>query len=417
MSNLKITAVKTILTAPGGIDLAVVKVETNQPGLYGLGCATFTQRIHAVKTAIDEYMEPFLVGKDPARIEDIWQSACVSGYWRSGPIMNNALSGVDMALWDIKGKLAAMPVYELLGGKCRDGIPLYVHTDGGDEFEVEDNIRAKIAEGYQYVRCQMGMYGGAGTDDMKLIATRLARAKNIQPKRSPRTSTLGIYFDPESYVKSVPRLFEHLRNKLGFGIEFIHDVHERVQPIASVQLAKTLEQYQLFYLEDPVAPENIDWLKMLRQQSSTPISMGELFTNINDWKPLITNNLIDYIRCHVSTIGGITPAKKLATLSELHGVRTAWHGPGDISPVGVCANLHLDMSVTNFGIQEYTPVNDALRDVFPGCAEIDQGYAYLSERPGLGIDIDEKKAAQYPCVGGIPSWTLARTPDGTASRP
>ncbi|ECY5949579.1 starvation-sensing protein RspA, partial [Salmonella enterica subsp. enterica serovar Enteritidis] len=163
MSNLKITNVKTILTAPGGIDLAVVKIETNEPGLYGLGCATFTQRIFAVKSAIDEYMAPFLVGKDPTRIEDIWQSGVVSGYWRNGPIMNNALSGVDMALWDIKGKLAGMPVYDLLGGKCRDGIPLYCHTDGGDEVEVEDNIRARMEEGYQYVRCQMGMYGGAGT--------------------------------------------------------------------------------------------------------------------------------------------------------------------------------------------------------------------------------------------------------------
>ncbi|MDR3431881.1 MAG: enolase C-terminal domain-like protein [Rouxiella aceris] len=417
MSDLKITGVKTILTAPGGIDLAVVKIETNQPGLYGLGCATFTQRIYAVKTAVDEYMAPFLIGKDPLRIEDIWQSACVSGYWRSGPIMNNALSGVDMALWDIKGKVAGLPVYDLLGGKCRDGIPLYRHTDGADEFQVEDNIRAVMEEGYQYVRCQMGMYGGAGTDDLKLIATQLARAKNIQPKRSPRESTAGIYFDPEAYVKSLPRLFDHLRNKLGFGIEFIHDVHERVTPIASIQLAKTLEQFQLFYLEDPVAPENIDWLKMLRNQSSTPIAMGELFTSVNDWRPLISGHLIDYIRCHVSCIGGITPARKLAAFSEIHGVRTAWHGPGDISPVGVAANMHLDLSITNFGIQEYTPVNEALRDVFPGCPEIDRGYAYLSGRPGLGVDIDEAKAARYPCVGGIPSWTMARTSDGTASRP
>ncbi|EJU0547892.1 starvation-sensing protein RspA, partial [Salmonella enterica] len=260
-------------------------------------------------------------------------------------------------------------------------------------------------------------YGGAGTDDLKLIATQLARAKNIQPKRSPRSKTPGIYFDPDAYAKSVPRLFDHLRNKLGFGIEFIHDVHERVTPVTAINLAKTLEQYQLFYLEDPVAPENIDWLKMLRQQSSTPISMGELFVNVNEWKPLIDNRLIDYIRCHVSTIGGITPAKKLAVYSELNGVRTAWHGPGDISPVGVCANMHLDLSSPNFGIQEYTPMNDALRDVFPGCPEIDHGYAYLNDKPGLGIDIDEAKAAKYPCEGGIPSWTMARTPDGTASRP
>ncbi|MEJ4046921.1 MULTISPECIES: enolase C-terminal domain-like protein [unclassified Erwinia] len=417
MSKLTITDVKTILTAPGGIDLVVVKIETSEPGLYGLGCATFTQRIHAVSAAIDNYMKPFLLGKDPARIEDIWQSAAVSGYWRNGPVMNNALSGVDMALWDLKGKVAGLPVYELLGGKCRDGIALYRHCDGADEVEVEDNIRARMEEGYQYVRCQMGMYGGAGTDDLRLIAGKLAKARNIQPKVSPRQRTAGVYFDPDAYARAVPRLFEHLRNKIGFGVEFIHDVHERITPIAAVQMAKSLEPYQLFFLEDPVAPENIDWLDKLRAQSSTPIAMGELFTQINEYKSLIQNHLIDYIRCHVSTIGGITPAKKLATFAELYGVRTAWHGPGDISPVGVAANLHIDMSITNLGIQEYTPVNEALMEVFPGCPEIDRGYAYLSDRPGLGVDINLKEAAKYPVLGGIPEWTHARLPDGTAARP
>lgn len=417
MSDLKITDVKTILTAPGGIDLVVVKVETSEPGLYGLGCATFTQRIHAVAAAIENYMKPFLLGKDPSRIEDIWQSAAVSGYWRNGPVMNNALSGIDMALWDLKGKVASLPVYELLGGRCRDGIALYRHCDGADEVEVEDNIRARMEEGYQYVRCQMGMYGGAGTEDMRLIAGKLARARNIQPKVSPRTQTLGVYFDPDAYARAMPRLFDHLRNKIGFGVEFIHDVHERITPIAAVQMAKSLEPYQLFFLEDPVAPENIDWLNKLRAQSSTPVAMGELFTQINEWKPLIQNQLIDYIRCHVSTIGGITPAKKLATFAELYGVRTAWHGPGDISPVGVAANLHIDLSITNLGIQEYTPVNEALTDVFPGCPEIDKGYAYLSDRPGLGVDINLKEAAKYPVSGGIPDWTHARLPDGTAARP
>lgn len=417
MSHLKITNVQTILTAPGGIDLVVVKIETSEPGLYGLGCATFTQRIHAVAAAIDNYMKPFLLGKDPARIEDIWQSAAVSGYWRNGPVMNNALSGVDMALWDLKGKVAGLPVYELLGGKCRDGVALYRHCDGADEVEVEDNIRARLEEGYQYVRCQVGMYGGAGTDDLRLIAGKLAKARNIQPKISPRTQTQGVYFDPDAYARAVPRLFDHLRNKLGFGVEFIHDVHERITPIASIQMAKSLEPYQLFFLEDPVAPENIDWLDKMRAQSSTPIAMGELFTQINEWKPLIQNHLIDYIRCHVSTIRGITPAKKLATFAELYGVRTAWHGPGDISPIGVAANLHIDVSISNLGIQEYTPVNEALMEVFPGCPEIERGYAYLSDRPGLGVDIDVKEAAKYPVMGDIPEWTNARLPDGTAARP
>lgn len=414
---LKITNVKVILTAPGGIDLVVVKVETSENELYGLGCATFTQRIFAVKEAIEQYIAPFVIGKDPSRIEDIWQSAAVSGYWRNGPVMNNALSAIDMALWDIKGKVAGLPVYDLLGGKCRDAIPLYRHCDGADEVQVEENIREAMEQGYQYVRCQMGMYGGAGTDDLKLINTYLAKAKNLNLKRSPENKTPGIYFDPDAYVRSLPKLFEHIRNKIGFGVELIHDVHERIQPIAAIQLAKNVEEYQLFYLEDPVSPENVDWLKILRQQTSTPIAMGELFVNVNEYKQLITNHFIDYIRCHVSTIGGITPAKKLAILSELHGVRTAWHGPGDISPIGVAANLHLDMSSTNLGIQEWTPMSDALYEVFPGAPTMNKGYAYLSDKPGLGVDINEKEAAKYPVNGGIPSWTLARTPDGTAVKP
>lgn len=414
---LKITNVKVILTAPGGIDLVVVKVETSENELYGLGCATFTQRIFAVKEAIEQYIAPFVIGKDPSRIEDIWQSAAVSGYWRNGPVMNNALSAIDMALWDIKGKVAGLPVYDLLGGKCRDAIPLYRHCDGADEVQVEENIREAMEQGYQYVRCQMGMYGGAGTDDLKLINTYLAKAKNLNLKRSPENKTPGIYFDPDAYVRSLPKLFEHIRNKIGFGVELIHDVHERIQPIAAIQLAKNVEEYQLFYLEDPVSPENVDWLKILRQQTSTPIAMGELFVNVNEYKQLITNHFIDYIRCHVSTIGGITPAKKLAILSELHGVRTAWHGPGDISPIGVAANLHLDMSSTNLGIQEWTPMSDALYEVFPGAPTMKKGYAYLSDKPGLGVDLNEKEAAKYPVNGGIPSWTLARTPDGTAVKP
>jgi mannonate dehydratase len=417
MNELQIRDVKVILTAPGGIDLVVVKVETNEPGLYGLGCATFTQRIYAVKSAIEDYLKPFVIGKDPRRIEDIWQSASVSGYWRNGPIMNNALSGIDMALWDIKGKLANLPVYELLGGKCRDGIPLYRHADGADEKEVEENILALMEEGYQYARCQMGMYGGSGTTDKKLINTIYEKSKNITSKRSPKNSQPGVYFDPEAYAKSIENLFDHLRTTIGPNMEFIHDIHERIAPIEALRLAKNLEPYHLFFLEDPVAPENVDWLKTFRQQTSSPIAMGELFSNINEWKSLIANKEIDFIRCHVSTVGGITPAKKIATFGELYGVRTAWHGPGDISPVGVSANLHLDTCSTNFGLQEWTPLNDQLEEVFPGCPVVENGFAYLNEKPGLGLTLDEEKAKKYPVNGGIPSWTLARTPDGTAVKP
>lgn len=400
MAEATIRDVKTILTAPEGINLVVVKVETTEPGLYGLGCATFTQRYLAVASAIEHYLKPFLIGKDPRRIEDIWQTAMVSSYWRNGPVLNNALSGIDMALWDIKGKLAGMPVYELFGGKCREAAAVYRHADGRDEREVEENVRKYMEEGVRYIRCQMGGYGGRG-----------------QTIRSPEGALPGAYYDPDAYARSVPRLFEHLRASLGFEPELLHDVHERVQTIEAVRLAKQLEPYRLYFLEDPLAPEQLDGFAAIRSQSATPIAMGELFVHPREWTPLVSRGLIDFIRAHVSAIGGLTPARKLAALGEAFGVRTAWHGPGDVSPVGHAANLHLDLSAPNFGVQEWYGFSDRIREVFPGCPELRDGYAYANDKPGLGIDLDEELAAKYPCVNRLPDWTLARLPDGTAARP
>ncbi len=399
MSAIVIRDVKTILTAPDEINLVVVKIETSEPGLYGLGCATFTQRYLAVATAIDEYLKPFLVGKDVRRIEDIWQTAMVSSYWRNGPVLNNAISGIDMALWDIKGKIANMPVYDLLGGKCREAAAIYRHADGRDLEEVTDSVARYIEEGVRYVRCQWGTYGG------------------INDCVSPDGALPGAYFHPDAYARSVPKLFDRVRAKIGFDVELIHDVHERVSPIEAVRLAKQLEDYRLFYLEDPLPPELLDGFKMIRAQSATPIAMGELFVHPREWVPLVSEGLIDFIRAHVSAIGGITPAKKLAVLGEAFGVRTAWHGPGDVSPVGHAANLHLDLNAVNFGIQEWYAFSDRLREVFPGCPTVRGGYAYLNDAPGLGIDIDEKLAARYPCRNDLPAWTLARLPDGGPGRP
>jgi len=398
--QIAIRDVRTILTAPAGICLIVVKVETSEPGLYGLGCATFTQRPLAVRSAVEDYLKPFLMGKDPQRIEDIWQSAMVSSYWRNGPVLTNAVSGVDMALWDIKGKLAGMPVYQLLGGKCREAAAVYRHAGGRDELEVEDSVRAYMEQGYYYIRCQMGGYGG-----------------RTYHERRPENALPGAYFDPDSYARSVPVLFEHIRSKIGFDVELLHDVHERIPPIEAVRLAKQLEPFRLFFLEDPLAPEQIEWFRMIRQQSATPIAMGELFNNPNEWKTLIAQQLIDFIRVHISQIGGITPAKKLASFCETFSVRTAWHGPGDVSPVGHAANVHLDVSCPNFGIQEWSGFSDQILEVFPGCPLLKNGYVYPNDQPGLGIDIDEEKAGRYPCSNELPGWTLARTPDGTSVRP
>ncbi|MEY2798136.1 MAG: hypothetical protein RIS22_402 [Actinomycetota bacterium] len=401
---ITITNIKTILTAPETIPLVVVKIETSEPGLYGLGCATFTQRYLAVATAIDEYLKPYLIGKDVANIEDIWQTCQVNGYWRNGPITNNALSGVDMALWDIKGKVAGMPVYDLLGGKARAGAAVYRHADGKSLSEVEENVRKYMEQGLLYIRCQWGGYGG-----------------RIDQIKAPENAPEGAYFDPHGYARNTVKLFDHIRNAVGDDIELLHDVHERLAPIEAVRLSKNLEPYRLFFLEDALSPEAVDWFAVMRQQSATPIAMGELFTHPQEWLPLIQNRLIDFIRCHISTIGGITPAKKLAHLCEAFGIRTAWHGPGDVSPVGHAANLHIDLSSYNFGVQEWWGPSDLIKEVFPGTPELRGGYLYANDKPGLGIDIDEKLAAQYPPDNANAIrpklWTTARTPDGGSWRP
>lgn len=397
---ITIRDVKTILTAPDGANLVVVKIETSEPGLFGLGCATFTQRHLTVYSAVEDYLKPFLIGKDVHRIEDIWQSAMVSAYWRNGPILNNAISGVDMALWDIKAKLANMPLYQLLGGKVREGAAVYVHADGKDKFEVEENVNAFMNQGYRYIRAQLGVYGGKNHHIVK-----------------PENALDGAYYDPKAYMRNTLELFDHLRSALGYEVELIHDIHERLTPTDAIVFAKELERHQLFFLEDALPPEQVDWFQMIRNQTATPLAVGELFNNPNEWINLIKDKLIDFIRIHTSQIGGITPAKKLVSICEAFGVRTAWHGPKDVSPVGHAANLHLEISSHNFGIHEFSGFNEEIQEVFPGCPEVRNGYLYPNDKPGLGIDINEKLAANYECKEQLPSWMMARLPDGTAVRP
>jgi mannonate dehydratase len=427
---MKIKNIKCILTAPANIGLAVVKVETDQPGLYGVGCATFTQRLSPVKAAVDDYLKPLLVGRDPARIEDIWQLCYQNSYWRNSPVLNNAISGVDQALWDIKGKAAGMPVYDLFGGKSREAAAVYRHADGRDPQEVVDNVIALHEQGYHYIRCQMGGYGGLSKNE-GVGAKQIGAYNNVgvyggvkTQVNSPAGSLPGEYYDPSVYCRSVPQMFEYVRSKVGFDLELLHDVHERIAPMDAVRLAKALEPYRLFFFEDALAPEDQEWFRVIRQHAAVPIAMGELFTHPLEWRPLIVNQLIDFIRVHISDIGGITPALKLARLCEAFGVRTAFHGPGDVSPIGHAANVHIDVHVHNFGIQEFSGFNPALEDVFPGCPQIKGGYLYPNDAPGLGIDINEKKAAKHPVTGdtgqltkGIVGWTQTRKPDGSLNRP
>ena len=408
-----ITDVRAICTAPDGIRLVVVKIETSDAGLWGVGCATFTQRPLAVVTAIEQYLRPFLVGRNPDDIEDIWQASFVSSYWRGGPVLNNAMSGVDEALWDIKGKRAGMPVYELLGGRVRRAADVYVHANGRDVDELEDRVREFGERGFRHVRCQMEVPGYA------TYGRGSAEAEDAGHPTVERLDVRQDPWEPGPYCRLVPRMFETLRERLGDDVELLHDVHERVPPIMAIQLAKDLEPYRLFFLEDVFAPEDQEYYRLLRPQTSTPLAMGELYVNQAEYVPMIRDRLIDFVRVHISDIGGITPARKLAAFAELLGVRTAWHGPGDVSPVGHAANLHLDVATSNFGIQEAYLFPERTREVFPGCPEIRAGAMWTNDRPGLGIDIDERLAARYPfpehAYNG--AWPEIRRADGTVIRP
>jgi mannonate dehydratase len=397
---ITIKDVKTILTQPAGARLIVVKVITSEPGLYGLGCATFTQRFHAVHAALEKHLKPFAIGRDVSRIEEFWQMAMVHSYWRNGPVLNNAISGIEMALWDIKGKLAGMPVYDLLGGKCREAAAVYTHADGRDPQEVEDNVRQHMADGYRFIRIQMGGYGG--------------QAGNLGP---PEGSPPGAYYDPREYCRKMLGMMEHVRCTVGEEVELLHDIHERLQPIDAVQFAKDVERFKLFFLEDALAPEDIEWFRMIRQQCATRLAMGELFVNPREWQPLISERLIDFIRMHGSDMGGITPARNAAIMAAAQGIKTAWHGPGDVSPVGHAANLHLDLWAPNFGIQEWCRFPDSVYEMFPGMPVVREGYMYPNDKPGLGIDIDEKLAARFQCTDEVEWWTQTRLPDGTPARP
>ncbi|MGV3515483.1 enolase C-terminal domain-like protein [Luteitalea sp.] len=412
---IRIRDIQVVLTAPNGIRLVVVKVITDQPGLHGWGCATFTQRALVVQTAIDQYLRPFLVGRRVDEIEDIWQSMYVSSYWRNGPVLFNAMSGVDIALWDILGKRAGLPLYQLLGGKVRHGADCYYHASGRDFAEVTENARKGIAAGFRHVRVQGGVPGLATYGARSDAATAGSADEAIGPT-NPRA-----IWESAGYVRMLPKLFAHLRTALGDEVQLLHDVHERVQLNEAINLCKALEPYNLFFLEDPFPPEDNAWFRQLRQQTSIPLAMGELFNTVQEYLPLISERLIDFIRIHISQIGGLSPARKVAALSEFFGVRTAWHGPGDASPVAHAAQLALELSTYNFGIHEGGAFPAETREVFKGAPEQKNGYMVANDAPGHGVEVDEALAAKFPFKPGPPnfdySWGTTRRRDGTVIRP
>jgi len=383
---MKITDSKVIVCSPGR-NFVTVKI-TTEDGVYGLGDATLNGRELAVASYLSDHVLPLLQGRDARRIEDLWQYLYKGAYWRRGPVTMTAIGAVDTALWDIKAKSLNVPLYQLLGGASRDGVLVYGHASGANE---EDTVRAVahyLQLGYKAIRAQSGIPGlastyGVGRGDMYYEPAE---------KNAPQENA----WSTEHYLNYAPRLFERLRKEFGSEVHLLHDAHHRLTPIEAARLGKSLEPYHLFWLEDPVPAELQESFRLIRQHTTTPLAVGEIFNTIYDCQQLIQEQLIDYIRTTVVHAGGITHLKKIASLAEIYHVRTGSHGATDLSPVCMAAALHFDLSVHNFGIQEYMRHTAETDAVFPHAYYFEDGLMYPGERPGLGVDIDEALASKYP---------------------
>jgi mannonate dehydratase len=383
---LEIAAAKVIVTSPGR-NFVTLRIETKD-GVAGLGDATLNGRELAVASYLADHVIPCLIGRDAHRIEDIWQFLYKGAYWRRGPVTMSAIAAVDMALWDIKGKVAGLPLYQLLGGASREGAMVYGHANGRD---LDETIAAALdykAQGYKAIRLQSGVPGLASTYGVSKDRYFYEPADADLPTENAWSS--------EKYLRSVPPLFEAAREALGWDVHLLHDIHHRLTPIEAGRLGKDLEPYRPFWLEDATPAENQANFRLIRQHTTTPLAVGEIFNSIWDCKQLIEEQLIDYIRATVVHAGGITHLRRIAAFADLYNVRTGCHGATDLSPVAMAAALHFDLSVPNFGIQEYMRHSEETDAVFPHAYSFADGMMHPGEAPGLGVDIDEALAARYP---------------------
>ena len=401
---MKITTIKIFVNCPNR-NFVTVKIETDT-GLYGLGDATLNGREMAVVAYLQEHIQPCLIGKDAHQIEDIWQYLYKGCYWRRGPITMTAIAGIDMALWDLKGKDANLPVYQLLGGKSRSKIKVYGHANGQDIDETLNHLGRLIEEGYTAVRLQCAIPGLASTYGT------LKDKKDYYELQSKRPLPPEQPWDTHKYLNFIPTLFQKAREKYGTEIQLLHDVHSRLTPIEAARLAKALEPYNLLFLEDPIPAENQSNYKILRPHTTTPLAVGEVFNSIWDAKALIESQSIDYIRTAATHAGGITSMKRIADFAALYKVRTAPHGPPDISPIGHAAHAHLNIWTPNFGIQEFVGFGgSAMNEVFKHPLTYDKGHLLLKDMPGLGVEFDEQAAEQYPYKRSY--LPVSRLEDGT----
>lgn len=383
---MRIQEIKVIVSCPGR-NFVTVKIITDE-GIYGIGDATLNGREIAVVAYLEEHVVPCLIGHDAQQIEDTWQYLYRGCYWRRGPVTMTAVAAIDTALWDIKAKAANMPLFQLLGGASRQGIMVYGHANGGDIAETVDEVGRYIDMGYRAIRAQSGIPGLASTYGV-------AGDKMFYEPADADLPTENTW-STDKYLRHVPRLFDHLRDKYGFDHYLLHDVHHRLTPNEAAQLGKSLEDYRLFWLEDAVPAENQEGFRHIRRHTTTPLAVGEVFNTIWDCKNLVEEQLIDYIRTTVVHAGGITHLRRIADLAALYHVRTGCHGATDLSPVCMGAALHFDTWVPNFGIQEYMRHTEETDAVFPHSYSFKDGYLYPGDTPGHGVDIDEKLAAKYP---------------------
>lgn len=383
---MKIVDAHVIITCPGR-NFVTLKVIT-EDGVYGLGDATLNGRELAVASYLTDHVIPCLIGRDARRIEDLWQYLYKGAYWRRGPVTMSAIAAVDTALWDIKGKALDTPVYNLIGGRSRDSVLVYGHANGRD---LEDTVAAVgkyAAMGYKAIRAQSGVPGLASTYGVGKGDMYYEPAEKGLPTES--------LWSTEKYLNFTPALFKRLREEFGDDLHLLHDAHHRCTPIEAARLGKSLEPYHLFWLEDAVPAEAQESFRLIRQHTTTPLAVGEIFNTIHDCHQLIQEQLIDYIRTTVAHAGGISHLRKIASLAELYHVRTGSHGATDLSPVCMAAALHFDISVHNFGIQEYMRHTPETEAVFPHAYVFEDGTMYPGDEPGLGVDIDEGLAAKYP---------------------
>ncbi len=383
---MKITDARVIVTCPGR-NFVTLKIMTDQ-GVHGIGDATLNGREQSVVAYLEEHVVPCLVGRDPRRIEDIWQYLYRGCYWRRGPVTMTAIAAVDVALWDIKAKLAEMPLYQLLGGRSRDGVMVYGHANGADIEETVDEVARYREMGYRAIRAQCGVPGLSSTYGVSGDKLFYEPANGALPEEN--------IWSTDKYLRHVPKLFRRLRDEFGEDLHLLHDAHHRLTPIEAARLGKELEPFHLFWLEDTVPAELQERFRLIRRHTTTPLAVGEVFNSIYDCTTLITEQLIDYIRATLVHAGGITHVRRIAALAELYEIRTGFHGATDLSPVCMGAALHFDTWVPNFGVQEYMRHTEATDAVFPHDYHFEDGYLYAGEKPGHGVDIDEKLAAKYP---------------------